>query len=122
MKIYITTDNKKEIKRFYKGLINKHFAVIDISLIADEMEYDMITDDMCANFVLSKEVEKRIINFYNSKRFHSLLYVIERLDQGFVSNFKKYLESKNVYFTEYFLLDPDQKIDPKIYKHFNNVL
>ncbi len=122
MKIFISSDGKKNIKKNYKQYLEKKLAIIDVPLMAKLIRYNEYNGDICADYVLSMEIENKIRNIYESKRFDKLLYIIEDINAGFVSNFKKYLENNGILFTEYILIDYNQSIDPKIYKYFNNVI
>lgn len=122
MKIFITSDDKKNIKKNYKAYLDKNLAIIDVPVMAKLIKYSEYNGDICVDYVLSQEIEIKIRNIYESKRFDKLLYIIDNIGIGFVSNFKKYVESKGILFTEYILIDYSQTIDNKIYKYFDNVI
>ena len=100
MKIFISSDGKKNIKKNYKQYLEKKLAIIDVPLMAKLIRYNEYNGDICADYVLSMEIENKIRNIYESKRFDKLLYIIEDINAGFVSNFKKYLENNGILFTE----------------------
>lgn len=123
MKIYISCDSKKLIKKNYKDIIDKNTAIVDVPMIAELIRYEDYNGDICADFVLTQEIEKKLKNVYESKRFNKILYLVDNLlNPGFVSNFRLYVERHDIYFTEYTLIDYTQRLDPKVYKHFNNVI
>jgi len=122
MKIFISCDDKKNIKKNYKTYLDKNLAIIDVPVMAKLIKYSDYGGDICVDYVLSQEIEIKIRNIYESKRFDKLLYIIDNISIGFVSNFKKYVESKGILFTEYILIDYNQTIDNKIYKYFDNVI
>ena len=122
MKIFISSDDKKNIKKNYKTYLDKNLAIIDVPVMAKLIKYSEYDGDICVDYVLSQEIEIKIRNIYESKRFDTILYIIDSISIGFVSNFKKYVESKGILFTEYILIDYSQTVDNKIYKYFDNVI
>jgi hypothetical protein len=120
MKIYISVDDKKAIKQNYPDLFDKNLAIIDVKFLIEKYNYHSY-DDICADYVFINEIENLITYYYNNNKINKLLYIIENIDIGFVSNFKSYIESKGIYFQEYILIDITQNIYPKVYKYFDNV-
>lgn len=128
MKIYITVENKRIIKKNYPSIITKNIAIIDIPSILKNINYDVSVGGISGSFVLSQEIENRLKSIYNNKKYLDLVYILSEqlkpngLDQGFVSNFKQHIETLGIFFTEYILIDYSSKIDPKIYKSFTTVI
>ena len=123
MKIYISCDSKKLIKKNYKKLFDKNMAIIDVPMIASLIKHSDYNGDICADYVLTQEIETKLKNIYESKRFNKILYLIDNtITDGFVSVFRKYVEERGIFFTEYTLIDFSQQINSKIYKYFDYIM
>ena len=86
MKIFISSDDKKNIKKNYKTYLDKNLAIIDVPVMAKLIKYSEYDGDICVDYVLSQEIEIKIRNIYESKRFDKILYIIDSISIGFVSN------------------------------------
>ena len=127
MKIYVSQDDKKTIRKNYHGLITDEMFIIDTPVILEEM-YPKDENgnspilDKLDSYMINQLIEKRINSAYNSKRFTNILYLIDKIDRRFIYSFRKYLKENNIYITDFILIDYAQILDEKIYKFFDNVL
>jgi hypothetical protein len=76
VEIWIATGQKKDLRKLYPFI--RDFAVIDIKEIAVSLGYSSSVD-LCDHqyFVLSAEIQKRLIAINSSKRFYRVLYLVE---------------------------------------------
>ncbi len=128
MKLYITIEQKKVIKKNYQYLFDGDTAILDIPSILKEINYDSSIGGISGSFVLGKEIEKRLLSVYKNKRYNNLIYILssklkpDGIDTGFITNFKTYTQSIGVFFIEYNLIDYSQKLDESVYKYFDKIL
>ena len=76
MEIWIAEGSKKELRKAFPFI--RDFAVIDIKEIASSLGYpSSVNLDDHRYFVLSAEIQKRLISINSSKRFYRVLYLVE---------------------------------------------
>jgi hypothetical protein len=77
MEIWIAKGNKKELRKEFPFI--REFAIIDIREIANSLGYSSSVDlDDHSYFVLSAEIQKRLVAINSSKRFFRVLYLVEK--------------------------------------------
>lgn len=117
MKIYISEDSRKIIRKNYNKLINyKELGIIDVVSMMKNMKYQ---DNIYSTFILNEEIKRKFINFYESKRFKNILYLIKKIDDDFLKNLKEFLKTNNIFFTDYIVIDFTGKIDSNLYRDFD---
>jgi len=121
MKIFISKDSKKIIKKNYK-IINKEVAIIDVENIAKIFYVDNYTTDVYSKFILNYEITKMFKYSYLSKRCKNVLYIVKDINLDLLSNLKIFLDANNIYFTEFILIDFSMSIDSKLYSEFDNII
>jgi hypothetical protein len=76
VEIWIACGTKKELKKEFPFI--RDFAVIDIKEIANILGYESSLGlEAHSYFVLSAEVQKRLVSINSSKRFYRVLYLVE---------------------------------------------
>lgn len=76
MEIWIASGSKKDLRKVFPFI--RDFAVIDVKEIAVSLGYpSSLNLDDHRSFVLSAEIQKRLISINSSKRFYRVLYLIE---------------------------------------------
>jgi hypothetical protein len=76
VEIWIAKGAKKELRKSFPFI--RDFAVIDIREIAGNLGYETSLDlDEHSSFVLSSEIQKRLVALSSSKRFYRVLYLVE---------------------------------------------
>ena len=76
MEIWIAKGVKKDLRKSFPFI--RDFAVIDIREIASTLGYNSSLNlDDHSSFVLSSEIEKRLVSLSSSKRFYRVLYLVE---------------------------------------------
>ena len=76
VEIWIASGSKKDLRKVFPFI--RDFAVIDVREIATTLGYPSSVDlDDHRSFVLSAEIQKRLISINSSKRFYRVLYLIE---------------------------------------------
>ena len=76
MEIWIAEGSKKDLRKTFPFI--RDFAVIDVKEIAATLGYpSSINLDEHRYFVLSAEIQKRLISINSSKRFYRVLYLVE---------------------------------------------
>lgn len=121
MKLYLTIDSKDVLKKYYSKKIEREYNIIDTTELKTLYKINE-KDDIYKNYILSQEIEKQLKNSYTSKRFRSLIYIIENIDNDFIENLIDFLKQEKIYFTEICLIDYNNQIDPNLYDNFNNIL
>lgn len=81
MEIWIARGIKKELRKTFPFI--RDFAVIDVKEIANSLGYESSIDlDDHSYYVLSSEVQKRLVALNTSKRFFRILYLVESHDSA----------------------------------------
>lgn len=76
MEIWIAKGSKKELRKAFPYI--RDFAVIDVKEIANSLGYETSIDlDEHSYYVLSSEIQKRLVSLNSSKRFFRILYLVE---------------------------------------------
>lgn len=76
MEIWIACGTKKELRKEFPFI--RDFAVIDIREIANTLGYETSVGlESHSYFVLSAEIQKRLVSINSSKRFYRVLYLVE---------------------------------------------
>jgi hypothetical protein len=76
LEIWIAKGIKKELRKSFPFI--RDFAVIDIKEIATNLGYTSSLElDDHSSYVLSSEIQKRLIALSSSKRFFRVLYLVE---------------------------------------------
>ena len=122
MEFYISLNNRKTIRKNYPKLIKNKIAFLEISVFAKQKGYENYKEDIYQEYLLYREIKKKLNNFYRSKRFKKIIYIIESIDQDFIYDIKKFFEEENIYFTNYILIDYDDSIDHNLYNYFDTVI
>lgn len=124
MKFYITSQDSKFIKRQYSKIVDKTSFVINTINIVNNIyknNHKLFKNDDFDDFIITDMINKLLKKAYDSKKYNSILYVVEEIDRIFIYSFKKYLKSNNMYIASFNLLDYYQTLDQKIYKFFDEV-
>jgi len=121
MKIFISKEPKKVIKKNYK-IINKEVSIIDVDNLAQSFSVDDYENNIFAKYVLTQEIEKRFKYSYLSKRFKDILYITKDIDEKTINNLRRFLDFNNIYFTEFILIDYTMTVNPELYSEFQNVI
>jgi len=121
MKIFISKDPKKVIKKNYK-IINKEVLIIDVDNLAQSFNIKDYKNNVFAKYVLTQEIEKRFKYSYLSKRFKDVLYITKDINKKTINDLKYFLDYNNIYFTEFILIDYTMTVDPKLYSEFHNII
>ena len=122
MKIYISLNPKKVIRKNYPNFINKNLAIIDIPNFAKQYGYVNYKKDIFQNYILTQEIKKKFKTYYNSRRFKSILYIVDEVDENFIYDIKMFLEEQKIYFLDYVLVDCYDNVDHKMYNYFDDVI
>ena len=78
MEIWIAKGTKKELRKTFPFI--RDFAIIDIKDIANSFGYKTsINMQDHSYYVLSSEIQKRLVSINSSKRFYRILYIVEQL-------------------------------------------
>lgn len=76
MEIWIAKGSKKDLRKVFPFI--RDFAVIDVKEIAATLGYPSSVDlDDHRSFVLSAEIQKRLVSINSSKRFYRVLFLVE---------------------------------------------
>jgi hypothetical protein len=120
MKIYISEDAKKTIRKNYNKTINyKELAIIDVVNLMKVIKFE---NTLYSTYVLNEEIKKQLLNFYSSKRFKHILYLVKKIDDDFLKIFKDFLKDNNIYFTDYIMIDYSGKVNTDLYQDFDYVI
>jgi hypothetical protein len=123
MKIYLTQDDKKTIRKNYPRLINEEMFVIDtLEIVRNLYNKDEIKLDKLNLYLINQVINHNLHSAYNSKRYRNVLYIVDYIDRQFIYSFKKYLKEQHIFVTDFILVDYEQILDSKIYKFFDNVI
>ncbi len=123
MKIYLSQESRKIIRKNYPRLINEEMYIIDTPIIISEFHpeegYKL---DRLDSYMINQIIERRLNAAYQSKRYKNVLYLVDKINRRFLYGFRKYLKESNIFFTDFILLDYSQNLDEKLYKFFDNIL
>jgi hypothetical protein len=76
MEIWISTGNKKDLKKSYPFL--REYGVIDVRELALSLGHETASGlDEHSSFILNNEISKRLEAFNNSRRFYRVLFLVE---------------------------------------------
>lgn len=76
MEIWIAKGAKKDLRKSFPFI--RDFAVIDVKEVANTLGYETSTTlDDHSYYVLSSEIQKRLVSLNSSKRFFRILYLVE---------------------------------------------
>ncbi len=123
MKLFLTTDSRDIIRKYYNKFIEKNYTIIDTIELKELFNIDFMDKniDIYKKYILMQELEKQIKSVYYSKRFRSMIYIVDEIDPNFLEVFLKYLEDNQIYFTEMCLIDYSMRIDRELYDNFTKV-
>lgn len=121
MKLYLTKDSKRTLKKNYK-FTNKDFFFIDVEKIALAYKVANYKSDLYANYVLSQEIIRQIKHCYNSKRHKNLIYIVKSISTDSIENVVLFFNDLNVYFTDFILIDYNLSVDAELYGKFTTMI
>lgn len=125
MKIYITQDDRRKIRKYYPEIFTLGMYVIDTPMIKENIKNTLSTHnkiDKYDYFIINEVINKNMHYAYNSKRYGNVLYIVDKVTRTFLYNIRKYLKENDIFFTEFVLIDISENLDRKLYKFFDNVI
>lgn len=122
MKFYISINGKQTIKKYYPEIINKKIAVINIPEYCSKNQYINYKENMIQQYILMNSIKKMLLSYYKSKRFNSILYIVEEISEDLVYDILKFIKDNKIFFTEYILIDCHDELEHELYNLFNNVI
>lgn len=123
MKLYITCENKDILRKNYGKIIDRDFVIINTVEMKTLIN---LSEDDKSNFIykeylLFQEIGRLFKNYYQGKRYRSLVYITETIEDELLNNLFGYLRDEKIFFTEINLLDYSNKINSELYSTFSNV-
>ncbi len=107
MEIWIAKGVKKELRKSFPFI--RDFAVIDIREIAANLGYTSSLDlDAHSSFVLSSEIQKRLVALSSSKRFYRVLYLVEEQSPQLAHALLNFSYENELTYEKVFLLSKDE--------------
>lgn len=122
MKFYISVNDKQTIKKYYPELTNKRLAVINVPEYCNKNQYIDYKNNKIQQYILMNSIKKMFLSYYKSKRFDSLLYIVEDVTEDLLYDIHSFVKDNKIYFTDYILIDCMDEINHELYSLFNNVL
>ena len=103
MEIWIAKGSKKDLRKTFPFI--RDFAIIDIKEIASTLGYDSSVNlDDHRYFVLSAEIQKRLISINSSKRFYRVLYLVEETRPELPADLLNFSQETNLTYEKVYLL------------------
>lgn len=103
MEIWIAKGHKKELRKLYPFI--RDFAVIDIKEIASSLGYSSsATLDDHQYFVLSAEIQKKLVTINASKRFYRVLYLVEETKETMPIDLLNFSKESNLTYEKVYVL------------------
>ena len=121
MKMYVSQDIRKVVKKGYPNIITDKVFVIDTPAIMDELNQEQGNLDKLDKYLFTKAIDKKLQMVYHSKRYRDVLYLVDKLDEKFIFSIQNYLKDNDIYITDFILLDYTVSLNHKIYQCFSNV-
>jgi len=121
MKVFLSQDSRESIKKNYK-ILTDSLAVLDVPAIAEAAAFDKYKEDPFEGYILMQEIMKKFRSIHNSKRFNSLLYIVDVLDREVIFQLQTYFRENDIFIEKFILVDYEQVLDGKIYKFFSDVI
>ena len=121
MKVFLSQDSRESIKKNYK-ILTDSLAVLDVPAIAEAAAFDKYKEDPFEGYILMQEIMKKFRSIHNSKRFNSLLYIVDVLDREVIFQLQTYFRENDIFIEKFILVDYEQVFDGKIYKFFSDVI
>lgn len=107
MEIWIAEGTKKELRKRFPFI--RDYAVIDVKEVANTLGYETSVDlDDNRYYVLSAEVQKRLIGINSSKRFYRVLYIVEEQRTSLPHDLLNFALEENLLYEKIYVLGEDE--------------
>jgi len=107
MEIWIASGTKKGLRKRFPFI--RDYAVIDIKEIANLLGYETTIDlDDHRYYVLSAEIQKRLVAINSSRRFFRVLYIVEELNCVLPQSLLNYSLEENLQYDKVYVLEKDE--------------
>lgn len=103
MEIWIAQGSKKDLRKTFPFI--RDFAVIDVKEIAASLGYPSAVNlDEHRYFVLSAEIQKRLVAVSSSKRFFRVLYLVEEPQPTLPQNLLRFSQESKLNYEKVYVL------------------
>ena len=107
MEIWIAKGIKKELRKAFPFI--RDFAVIDVKEIANNLGYESSTElDDHSYYVLSSEIQKRLVSLNTSKRFFRILYLVESHNNAMVYELLNFSLEHELSYDKIYILEKEE--------------
>lgn len=120
MKLYITNHNYEKIKQSFLNLRLYYF--IDVKEIIKNLGYDKQELDEFNTFIVNQTIENKIQSATSSKRFKSIVYINENLNDDIISSIQEYITDIPKIENLVFIDDANNKENTAFHSFFKELL